>query len=288
MNPRTRRFLLFVFFVLFQLQLVSHGKAPKKTEAEGLTYATFPGQPIPAKPLLDMLVREERWDNGGLRVGDSQGLNLRFIKVDDQAAQNGSLARYRVFAAGAPENKVYAWRTWQDGEEPKSAPQDIYVNARGLLMTHKPLPEEESSLQVPGGELDIAPEAHLAEPFRYDIFSRDNQFSIPGTLVPRPMASVDHGCRLEARIAQPNASAVLIVSDGLPMESKIPLVLESEGATTTLQMATDSAGHAIVAVFPDIPGKTQGVLRATVEGSDCLPSVSLPWGSDDRAAQKTP
>jgi hypothetical protein len=287
MTLRPRRLILLALIAVFPFELLSYGKAPKKNETEGLIYAIFPGQPTPAKPVLDMLWREARWDNGELRVGDSQGLNLRFIKIDDQVTQNGSFTRYRVFAAGAPENKVYAWRFWKDDDEPKTAPEDIYVNARGLLMTRKPLPEEESSVQVPGGEFDITPEAHPGEPFRYDILSRDNQFSIPGTLVPLPVSAEDRGCRLEARTALPRALAVLFVSNGLPMESKIPLVVESEGSTTTLQMVTDSAGQAIVAAFPSVPGKTQGILRATMEGPDCLPSVSLPWGSDAQPAEKT-
>lgn len=279
MTSPIHRFLLIAVIVLFQFQLLSYSKTPKTKEVEGLAYATFPGQPSPDKALLAVLVRQARWDNGDLGIGNTQHLKLRFDKVDDQVTPKGTFARYRVFAESAPENKVYAWRIWQAGEEPKSQPGDIYVNGRGLLMTHRPLPEEEFSLQVPGGEFRITPQADSAVPLRYDIFSRDNQLSVPGTLVPQPVASVDHGCRLEVRIAQPNAAAVLFVADGFPLESKIPLVLESEGQTANLIMDTDNAGHSIVAGFPYVPGKTQGNLKATAEGPDCLPSVTLPWGA---------
>jgi hypothetical protein len=282
------RFLLIAVIALLQFQLLSYSKTPKGKETEGLAYAAFPGQPNPAKPLLEQLVRQARWDNGDLGIGNQQHLKLRFVKVDDQVTPKGTFARYRVFAEGAPENKVYAWRIWRAGEEPKSEPGDIYVNGRGLLLTHRPQPAEESSLQVPGGEFYITPIADSAVPIRYDIFSRDNQLSVPGTLVPQPVASVDHGCRLEVRIAQPNATAVLFVIDGFPLESKIPLVLESEGETTNLTMDTDNGGHSIVAGFPYVSGKTQGSLKATAEGPDCLPSVTLPWGAEVHSAEKTP
>lgn len=179
------------------------------------------------------------------------------------------------------------WRVWQAGEAPKPDPGDLYVNARGLIMTRRPQPGEENSLRAPGGEFYLTPEADSAVPLRYDISSRDNQLAIPGTLVPQPVAGEDHGCRLEVRIAQPNATAVLFVADGFPLESKIPVVLESEGKTANMVMTTDSAGHAIVAGFPHVPGKTQGTLRATAEGPDCLPSVSLPWAEPAPQATKT-
>jgi len=281
------RLLLITVVAFSQFQLFSYGKPPKKNETEGLVYATFPGQASPSKILLDLLVREERWDNGDLANGDVEHLKLRFERVDDQAAPKGAAPRYRVFAVGAPENKIYAWRLWQPGDEPKVQPGDLYVNARGLLIAHRPLPSEEYSLQLPGGEFYISPEADSAVPLRFDISSRDNQLAIPGTLVPQPVAGEDHGCRLEVRIAQPNATAVLFVADGFPLESKIPLVLESGGETANLTIVTDSAGHAIVAGFPYIPGKAQGTIRATAEGPDCLPSVSLPWGPAAPTPAKT-
>jgi hypothetical protein len=288
MSLLPRRFLLIAFIALFQIQFLSYGKPPKKSETEGLVYATFPGQPNPAKVLLDLLVRQVRWDNGDLGIGNDQRLKLRFERLDDRATPGSAPPRYRIFAVGAPENKVYVWRVWQAGEAPKPDPGDLYVNARGLVMTRRPQPGEENSLRAPGSEFYLTPEADSAVPLRFDISGRDNQLAIPGTLVPQPVAGEDHGCRLEARIAQPNAAAVLFVADGFPLESKIPVVLESEGKTTNLTMITDSAGHAIVAGFPYVSGKTQGILRATAEGPDCLPSVSLPWGTEVHPAQKAP
>lgn len=288
MSPSLRRYLLIALIALFHFQAVSYGKPPKKNETEGLIYAMFPGQPSPEKPLLELLVREARWDDGDIGNGNEQRLKLQFDKVEEQAAPKGAVPQYRVFAIGAPENKVYAWRVWQAGEEPKFEPGDIYVNARGLLMTRRPLPAEEYSLRAPGAEFTISPQADSAVPFRYDISSRDDQLAITGTLVPQPVAAEDHGCRLEVRVAQRNATSVLFVADGFPSESKIPLVMESEGQTVNMTMITDSAGHAIVAGFPVVADKTQGNLRATAEGPDCLPFVTLPWGTAVHSAPKAP
>ncbi len=279
-----RRSVLTAVIVLLQLPLVSYGKPPKKTKAEGLVYAAFSGGRDPAKPLMEALARQVQWDNGENDAENPQHLKLRFVKADDQVTPKGAVARYRVFAEGAPRNKVYVWGVWQDSGDPISQPGDLYANERGLLLTHRPLPEEAFSLQVPGSEFYISPEADSAVPLRYGLYSRDTEVIIPGTLVPQPIASVDHGCRLEVRIAQPNAAAVLLVADGFPLDSKVPLVVESESETLNVAMDTDSGGHAIVAAFPFVSEVAQGNLKATAEGPDCLPSVTLPWGGPAQAA----
>jgi len=284
-----RRVALIAVIALFQFQLDLYSKAPRTHETEGLVYASFPGQPIPARSLLDVLVIQGHWGDGEYGVGNQQHWKLQFDKVDDQITPKGTFARYRVFAEGAPANKVYSWQTyswqsWPFGQHPVIEPGDLYVNERGLLMTHRPQPDEEFSLRAPGGEFYITPQADPAVPLRYAIASLDKQLAILGTLVPQPVAAEDQGCRLEVRIAQPNAEAVLFIADGFPMESRIPLVLESEGETANLTMATDSGGHAIAAAFPYVQGKTQGILKATAEGPDCLPSVSLPWGPETHPA----
>jgi len=285
MTPAVNRCLLVAFLVIFvQVQSRSLGESPKPRRVEGLIYATFPGQQDPTKDSLNELVSQAQWDDADSIVGDTQHLKLRFDKVDDQNTPKGIFARYRIFAEGAPANKVYGWSIWLFGHEAEKQPGDLYVNARGLLLTHKPTPEEELSLHVPGGELYVTPQADSAVPVRYEIFSRDDQLRIPGTLVPQPLVSTDNGCRLEARIALPNAAAVLLVADGFPLESKIPLVLESEDQTVNLTMTTDSGGHFILGDFPFVRGKTQGTLKATAEGPDCLPAVTLPWGGDAQAA----
>jgi len=281
------RLLLIAVIVFFQSQLLSDSKAaPKRKETEGLAYATFPGQPNPTKELLSDLLHQSRWDNESWAVANSAGIKLRFEKVDNQTTANGTFARYRVIAEGAAANKVYEWRVWRPGQETKDEPGDLYVNHRGLIMTHRPKPEEELSVQAPGGEFYVIPEGGPAEPFRYDLHSRDNEVSILGSLVPQPISALDHGCTLEVRIAQPNTSAVLFIADGLPLDSQIPLVLESEGVTANLMMDTDAGGRAIVADFPYVTGKTQGTLKATAEGPDCLPSVILPWKVGTPSASK--
>ncbi len=285
MSSLIPRLLLIAGILLFPFRLLSNDKSNK---ADGLTYVAFPGQPAPTNALLTDLVHEARWDNGDLHLDSGESAILRFDKVDDQVTAKGTVTRYRVFAESAPENKVYAWAIWKADEGQKIELEDIYVNKRGLLMTRRPRPEEESSLQVPGTEFYIAPEAGSAEPIRYSLFSRDAQVQFYGTLVPHPVAAEDQGCRLEVRIAQPHAAAVLFVADGFPLDSKIPLVLESEGEFTHVIMETDAAGRSIVAAFPSVPGKRHGNLRATAEGPSCLPSVRLPWGSEAPPAQTKP
>jgi hypothetical protein len=211
------------------------------------------------------------------------------VKVDEQAAPEGRVTtRYRVYAEGAPENKIFGFATWQLNQNLAYDAHDIYVNGQGLLMIHKPNSEQELSLSAPGDELVVAATVASAEPVRYLLSRRDGQLLISATLVPRPVLSEDKGCRLEARIAMPDASSVLIVVSGFPAKSQVPFVLESEGLVISQVLTTNLDGRAAVAVFPFVPGKAQGTLRASAEGPDCVPSVVLPWGLAAPSALNSP
>jgi len=261
-----------------------------------IQYARFNGQFAPSKELLTLLDRQARWDDAG--VGDHNptgsrfnpsGLSLHFVKIDEQVTQGGRVsARYRVFAEGAPENKVFAFGTWPVDNAFSTDLRDLYVNGQGLLMLHPPQPEQEMSFKAGDDEFDVTLVTESAEPVRYLFSSRDRQLLIYGTLVLHPVVAEVKGCRLEVRIAQPNATAVLIIADRFPARAKIPLVLESEGVSISEMLTTNADGHAVMAVFPYVPGKTKGMLKATAEGPTCLPAVVLPWGADPPSAPKTP
>ncbi|MGA2887630.1 MAG: hypothetical protein ABSE51_06225 [Terracidiphilus sp.] len=245
-----------------------------------MTYSRFRGQAAPSKELTTLLERQARWDEaGGPGEMNPSKLRLRFQKIDDQVTPGGRVAmRYRVYADGAPENKVFSFTSWPMAKPFSPDPRDIYVNGQGLLLLHKPSPEQEMAFKSED-ELEVTPITGIAEPMRYLLARRDGQLQIFGTLVPDPVVSEEQGCRLEVRIAQPDAAAALIIIDGFPVKAKISLVLESEGAGSSEVLTTNLDGHAVLADFPFVPGKKQGVLKVSAEGPNCLPSVLLPWGS---------
>lgn len=280
--------------VLFPFPFFSHGQDLKQSSV--LSYFAFKGRSTPSHELLTLLERQARWDDAGagdLNLTGSRfnpaGLHLRFVKIDEQVKPGGhGTARYRVFAEGAPENKVYSIGTWPMANTLAYDPRDLYVNGQGLLMLHKPTPEQEFSFKAEADEFDITAVTDSAVPTRYLLSSRDRQLLIYGSLVPNPVVAEEQMCRLEAIIAQPDATAVLIVADRFPAKAKIPLVLESEGSSTTMMMSSNTEGHAVVAVFPYVAGIAQGMLKASAEGPGCLPYVVLPWGAEPPAAPKTP
>jgi hypothetical protein len=243
---------------------------------EGLVYSSFPGEPGPSRDLLTTLVNQARWDSPQAGDRNPDGLRLRFEKID---AQGAVPAGYRVFAEGAPANKVYGLEIWLVGKKLADDPRDLYLNDQGLVMMHRPRPGQDGILKAPGEELELTPEAVTAEPVRYMLSSKDDQLSILGTLVPHPLLARDQACTLELRVAETHATAVLLVAEGFPADAKIPLVLESEGQTIHSVMPTNSSGHAEVANFPSVPGKMQGSLKVTAEGKSCLPEADLPWGA---------
>lgn len=288
--------------VLFHSTPILYGQNSKKKEVlkyistDVIHYISFNNKSAPSKELLTLLDRQTRWDDAGL--GDQNltgsrfnpaGSQLRFVKIDEQATPGGhGTARYRVFAEGSPENKVYTFDTWPIANNLTSDSRDIYVNGQGLLMLHKPSPEQDMSLNVGADEFDVTAVTDSAVPTRYLLSSRDRQLTIYGILVPNPVVTEDKGCKLEVRIAQPDATAVLIVADRFPAKAKIPLVLESEGSSTSQMLTTNAQGHAVMIVFPYVAGIAKGMLRASAEGPGCLPSVDLPWGGALPATSTTP
>jgi hypothetical protein len=295
MLSQTRLFLFIPLCALLLFPFSSYGGKSKKSvvlnpfarQSNGLDYTGFKGQVAPSKDLLDVVGRQTRWDNEGSEHNPT-GLRLRFVKIDDQPVPGGRVAtRYRVYAEGAPENKVYAFGTWTVAKPFGFDPRDMYVNGQGLVMIHRPKPEQAISFTAPEDELEVSPVTDSAEPVRYLLSSRDNTLELFGTVVPHPVQMEDQGCRLEVRLAAMDTSVVL-VADGFPAKEKFPLVLESEGAESSEMMSTDMNGHAVMAAFPYVPGKTQGLLKATAEGPNCLPAVTLPWGPAAAPAPKTP
>jgi hypothetical protein len=288
--------------VLFHSPSIFYGQDSKKREVlkfispDVIHYALFNGKYAPSKELLTLLDRQARWDDAGSgnqNLTESRfnpsGMSLSFVKIDEQVTQGGRVsARYRVFAEGAPENKVYSFGTWPIDNTLTYDSRDIYVNGQGLLMLHQPQQEQEMSFKAGNDEFDVTLVTDSAEPVRYLFSSRDRQLLIYGTLVLHPVVSEDNGCRLEVRVAQPDATSVLIVADRFPARDRIPLVLESEGMSVNEMLKTNANGHAVMAVFPYVPGKANGMLKATAEGPGCLPFVVIPWGAKPPATPKTP
>ena len=292
---RTTSLVLFVSLgLVLSLLGQSTKKGTKKPDPLGflsnrsfqVRYVCFPGQAAPSREIRLFLDHQAKWDEDGVR--DQNGAHLRFVMIENHAAQgeNGK-ARYRVFAEGAPQNKVYSLQTWLVNDATSTDPHDLYVNGQGLVMLRRPRSEEEASLTA-GDELEIESGPAVAEPMRFLLSALDGELLIYGTLVAHPVLQNDQGCRLEARIAKPNEATVLIVANGFPAKSKIPLMLRSGDSVASDTLETNSDGRAVGAVSPFVPGMTQGVLKASAEGPNCLPSVLLPWGVAANTAPKPP
>jgi hypothetical protein len=282
------RILLIACCVISQLHPAAIAKEPKQKEKKekdiaGLAYLAFQHGSAPSSELLADLAQQLHWDNGGAGNLDRMAVHLRFEKVDEVKTAAGNQPRYRVFAEGAPENKVYGLSTLEVGKVIDNSQQDVYVNAQGLAMTRRPNPEEEDLTRMPGSELYVTPKTVPGEPTRYAISSRDREVTAFGTIDPDPVVNVDRLCRLEARIGAPGAAAVLVVADGFTPKMRLPIILESQGDVANIEVTTDQNGHAVVAGFPFIQGKTQGVLKASAQGQNCLPSVQVPWDSTPAA-----
>jgi len=93
-----------------------------------------------------------------------------------------------------------------------------------------------------------------------------------------PLEDTDRGCRLEVRLALPDASAVLIYADGLPANAEIPFQLLTGGEPQTGKFSVNAQGHAVTTGFPSLGGKENGSLRVNLTTTECSIAVELPWG----------
>jgi hypothetical protein len=228
--------------------------------------------------MQDLLQRQMSWDENATNVKNPNGLHFQFFKIDETGSSGKRLLTYRAYVPGVPESKKYALTVWRIGSDPRQIPGEIYVNAKGLLMVHKPKPSQEDSDFVGDDELHMTVQAAQGEPIRYALESSDKQLLIAGTMVPFPLADQSQGCRLEVRLATPEADAVLISADGLPANTDVPIQLVSAGETDAGSFHADAQGHAVTTDLPFVANLDRGSLRVALATPECSAAVEVPWG----------
>ena len=245
---------------------------------------TFLGPGSPAQSLKQtipqetqgLLQRQISWDDNQPGKNNPNGLYFQFSEIDETTSSGKRVAHYRAYVIGAPENKKYTLTVWKIGSVPHILSNNVYVNAKGLLMTRKPSPEQENCDFLGDNEFHLDVQAAQAEPVRYAFTSSDKELLVYGTLVPFPLEGNDRGCRLEVRLAVPDGGAVLIYADGLPANTVVPFQLLSNGKQETENFTVNAQGHAVTNGIPSTEGQKQGSLRATLTTPECSVAIEIP------------
>jgi hypothetical protein len=239
--------------------------------------AQLPKQEIPQET-QGLLQRQMSWDDNQPGKNNPNRLYFQFSEIEETISSGKRVAHYRVYVFGAPENKKYTLTVWKIGAEPRNLSNEVYVNAKGLLLMHKPRPGQEDSDFLGDEEFHLNVQAARAEPVRYALTSSDKEILIYGTLVPFPRENTDRGCRLEVRLAVPDATAVLIYAEGLPANAEIPFQMLSAGQPETGKFSVNVEGRAVSPAFPALSGMESNSLRVTLTTTGCSATVELPWG----------
>jgi hypothetical protein len=219
------------------------------------------------------------WDDNLPNRVNPSGLHFQFSKIGDLNLPQGHVINYRAYIHGAAENRKYYLGVWKVGAEIQILPTAVYVNAKGLLMDHKPRPDQENKDSVEEeDELDLALQAARGEPIRVILATADGKFMVPGTVVPFPIENNDKSCHLEIRLASPDAEAILIYADGLPPNTEIPFQSISAGEVSQNKFTVNANGHAAAADLPYVEGKISGIVKETLTTKECSVSVEIPWG----------
>jgi len=229
--------------------------------------------------------RQISWDENSPSEKNPNGLYFQFSKTDETTSSGKRVVLYRAYVVGAPENKKYTLTVWRLGSDPRILSNQVYVNAKGLLMAHKPSPEQENSDFVGDAELQISVQAVQAEPVRYALASSDKALLVYGTVVPFPLTDTDRGCQLEVRLAHSDATAVLIYADGLPANAEIPFKLLSADKPEMGKFRVNSQGHAVETGILSTSGNDRGMLKVSLAVPECSATVEIPWGKGSSPTQ---
>jgi len=208
-----------------------------------------------------------------------KGLRIQFQKIGESQNPDGHTLRYRLLIPGAPEQQSYVLEVWRIGTEVQLTPQQVYTNAKGLVMWHAPRPEQENKDSLDSKEeIEVDLKASRGEPIRYILVSPDGKLLFPGTVVPSPVEGTDKSCHMEARLGFPNAEGVLVYIDGLAPGSAVPLQTVSGPETRSPHVIADDKGHAVAVVTPMVAGNNAGVVKISMTIKACSVSVEVPWG----------
>jgi hypothetical protein len=232
---------------------------------------------------VKMLNKQVGWDDAGVSPKNPLGLRFRFVKIDEGRSSvpeaKGHSMRYRVFVSGLTEGEKYSLGIWKIGSEMQMLSDEVYANNKGLLMVHKPRPDQENRSEVGRkDELDLSLQAAKGEPVRFVLASANEKLVVPGTIVPFPIQSDTGSCRLEARLGLPDAQAVLIYADGLPPNTTVPLESDSAGEAMPTSLQVNAKGHAATVDLPFVDGTVDGLLKVAIRIPRCNLSVEIPWG----------
>jgi hypothetical protein len=250
-----------------------------------LTLKSQTPKPAPAvsPDVVKMLNAQVGWDDALPGEHNPTGLHMQFEKIDSEAFMKGKsvghFVRYRILVPGAPLEPSYTLTQWKIGGQPRVAYNQVYVNLKGLLMLHRPRPDQQDKDTVDSAdELDLSLQTAAGEPVRYALTSTESNLIVPGTVVPNSIEKQDGNCRLEARLAMPDAEGVLIYADGLEPSADVPFQATSAGESHPGSFHTNAKGHAAAVNLPYVKGKNSGILKVSVAAKGCSASVEIPWG----------
>jgi hypothetical protein len=230
--------------------------------------------------LVTVLQQQIGLDAAAPNERNPKGLRIQFEKLGEVNEGEGHTVRYRLLIPGAPEKQSYVLGVWRIGVAVKSTPQQVYTNAKGLVMWHPPVGDQEkAALLDRDNEIEVDLKAARGEPVRYVLASPDGKYFFPGTVVPYPVGSKDGKCRLEARLGLPEAEGIVVYADGLAPNAVLPLQTDSEGEKHAPMLSADAQGHAAAIVEPEVAGRNAGVVKISLVAPGCSVSVDMPWGA---------
>ena len=244
--------------------------------AQSIGQGVGPGGQLAA---ITVMQQQIGLDDAAANERNPNGLRIQFQKISEVQQADGHLVKYRMLVPGVPERQSYVLEVWRIGTEVQNTPQQVYINAKGLLMWHEPRPNQEDKDSLDSKEeIEVELKSARGEPIRYILASPDGKLFIPGTVVPYPAENRNGNCRMETRLGFPEGEGMLVYLDGLASGAAVPLQTDSGSETHSQHAIADAHGHTVAIVAPFVPGNNAGVVKISMTIKACSVSVDMPWG----------
>jgi hypothetical protein len=159
---------------------------------------------------------------------------------------------------------------------PQVVRNPVFVHATGVLLCVK-----DGDVNSSDDTVNLTLESVRGEPARMGVVSiQDPNIRALGKITPRPIESVDGGCRLSATYLTPRGEVVFVEASGLAAGEAFTMTLHSGSKDAKQQGKASPSGGYAASFLPVDPKASsgKGLAELRLRAPSCSPSLDFVWG----------
>jgi hypothetical protein len=199
-----------------------------------------------------------------------------------EKSRSASGISYQLHTQGAPTGKDFVLLGWTLGDpKPKRLMFGVRIDASGTVVCAN---AEGPCKDTPENEpLVMKFQTAAGEPVRLGLLAADGSAKLLDEEVPTPLRVKDGACTLNAVLLAPNAEVVLFQGTGFGAAESLNVTSTFNGKMWTDSKRADATGDFLVADLPKVDGARSGLVTVTAKGTNCSPSLTVPFGENQLA-----